>query len=126
MYELGVAVIDDVKEIKVLFLALQPLLIIPKPIYQPISIEEIARFRTHARQTAVQRRGQAGGGKGIRMISLQTFDQHLANKIHAGPVLFDEVTKNSQTRRLRWRPPGRVFNDRCLLWRHYDTLRARK
>jgi hypothetical protein len=45
MQELPVAVIDDVEKIKRLLLALHGPRIVPKPIYQLVSIEEFASRR---------------------------------------------------------------------------------
>jgi hypothetical protein len=33
------------------------------------------------------------------MISLQSFKEHIAHQVHARPVLFSDVAKNSQARR---------------------------
>jgi hypothetical protein len=42
MQQLSVAMVDDVEKVKLMFPALQPSLVIPEAIQQPIGIEEVS------------------------------------------------------------------------------------
>jgi len=98
MHELSVAVINQVKEIKLRSSLTSQSRIVPKKIKNPIGVEESARFSFSERQPAVEERADARRSDRVGMVLLQFSQQHLCHQIHAGPILFDEIRDDGDSR----------------------------
>ena len=101
MNELSVAVIDNVKQIKLSAQPSRRAWIIHEAIQEAVSIEATPRGCLPARETATQMRRETRRGERIGVVLLQVVAEHLADEIHAGPVFFNEVAKNGEARGFR-------------------------
>src|SRR3989442_14345142 len=91
--------IHDMEQIKVVFKAPRQPWIIAKAIEDAIRIEAFTARGLLVGKPPPERWQDARCNYHIRMILLQVAEQHVRDQIHAGPILFQEITedRNSQS-----------------------------
>src|SRR5438552_10895932 len=92
MQELSVAMIDDVEKIKFAGQPPRHPRIVPEAIDEAIRVEAFTVRVLSASEPAPHRRANPRRVNNGSMIVAQMVQQHLSHQIHAGPVLFHEVT----------------------------------
>ncbi len=99
MNQMGIAVVNNVKQIELLSLARKPLGISHKTIQCPLcGIGRLERSRGNAGKVSFICRTEACSGKAGSLPFAEMAQQHVSDKVHAGPVLLKQIADNGDAR----------------------------
>jgi len=93
--ELSIAVIDNMEQVELLAPSPQPPRIIPEAVHKAVGAKGDVPGSGDAREPTMHRWTEARREYRSRMVLSKVVKQHLSNQVHAGPILLQQITDDS-------------------------------